>query len=188
MELQEILLSISPLPEKSLHNMLACSEEMRCPKGTMVIQEARVDRDIIFILKGIARAFVVSEGGREITFWIGAEGTAILSLKSYVNGLPGYENIQLMEDSVLSRLRRDDLMRLYQEDVHVANWGRRFAEQEFLLTEERFIPLLFTTASKRYEHLLKSSPELLQRVPLEHLASWLGVTPASLSRIRAQIR
>lgn len=188
MELQEILLRISPLPEKSLRRMLACSEEMRCPKGTMVIQEARVDRDIIFILKGIARAFVMSEEGREITFWIGAEGTAILSLKSYVNGLPGYENIQLMEDSVLSRLRRDDLMRLYEEDVHVANWGRRFAEQEFLLTEERFIPLLFTTALKRYEHLLKSSPQLLQRVPLEHLASWLGVTPASLSRIRAKIR
>ena len=112
----------------------------------------------------------------------------MLSLNSYVSGRPGYENIQLMEDSVLYRLGHDDLFRMYEEDIHVANWGRRFAEREFLLTEERFIPLLFTTASTRYEHLLKSSPELLQRVPLEHLASWLGITPVSLSRIRAGIR
>lgn len=188
MELKDILLAVGNLPDVSLGRLMSCADEMHCRKGTMIIEASLVESDVFFIGKGIARAFVVSEKGREVTFWIGAEGTAVLSLNSYVSGRPGYENVQLMEDSVLYRLGHDDLFRMYEEDIHVANWGRRFAEREFLLTEERFIPLLFTTASKRYEHLLKSSPELLQRVPLEHLASWLGITPVSLSRIRAGIR
>ena len=79
--------------------------------------------------------------------------------------------VELMEDSSLYRLRRNDLDTLYREDIHIANWGRKFAESEFLRTEERLIPLLFTTASERYELLLT-----------QHL----GVTPVSLSRIRAK--
>ena len=164
------------------------AETVLLPKGAMVVEAGRVETDIFFIAKGIARAFVVSEDGRDVTFWIGAEGTALLSLRSYVRDSPGYENIQLMEDSRLYRLHRDDLHSLFREDVHIANWGRRFAEQQFLLTEERFIPMLCTTATRRYEHLLRHAPELLQRLPLEHLASWLGITPASLSRIRGKLR
>lgn len=69
-----------------------------------------------------------------------------------------------------------------------ANWGRKFAETEFLQTEERLISLLFTTASERYRELLKDNPDLLQRMPLECLASYLGITPVSLSRIRAKLK
>ena len=96
------------------------------------------------------------------------------------------KGLELMEDSSLYRLRRNDLDTLYREDIHIANWGRKFAESEFLRTEERLIPLLFTTASERYELLLTQHPDLLQRMPLECLATYLGVTPVSLSRIRAK--
>ena len=80
------------------------------------------------------------------------------------------------------------LQALYREDIHLANWGRHLAEQEFLRTEERLIPQLFTTAAERYAALLRHQPALLQRIPLEHLASYLGITPVSLSRIRRQIK
>jgi CRP-like cAMP-binding protein len=93
-----------------------------------------------------------------------------------------------MEDSKLFMLKRQDLESLFKEDIHIANWGRKFAEMEFLHTEERLIPMLFTTASQRYETLLKNNPDLLQRIPLECLASYLGITPVSLSRIRAGIK
>lgn len=188
MDLNDIIGRICPLPQVPAARIAECAETVRLPKGAMVVEAGRVETDIFFIANGIARAFVVSEDGRDVTFWIGAEGTALLSLRSYVQDRPGYENIQLMEDSRLYRLHRDDLHRLFREDVHIANWGRRFAEQQFLLTEERLIPMLCTTATRRYEHLLRHAPELLQRLPLEHLASWLGITPASLSRIRGKLR
>ena len=75
-----------------------------------------------------------------------------------------------------------------RKDLNIANWGRKLAEIEFMKAEKRMIPLLCTTASQRYERLLQDHPQLLRRVPLECLASYLGVTPVSLSRIRAKIK
>ena len=95
------------------------------------------------------------------------------------NGYLDFEQVKVGVRRVLARL--------FQEDIHIANWGRKFAETEFLQTEEKFIPLLFTSAAERYEVLLKNNPELLQRIPLECLATYLGITPVSLSRIRAGI-
>ena len=187
MGLEEIIMAICPVPEASMRRLTACASRLERPQGHHVLQSGKVERNLFFIEKGIARAYVVRED-KEITFWIGKEGNAIVSLKSYVKGEPGYENIELMEDSVLHCLRQEDLCKLFEEDVHIANWGRKFAELEFLQTEEKLIPLLFTTASYRYELLLKQNPDLLQRLPLECLASYLGITPVSLSRIRAKLR
>ena len=111
-----------------------------------------------------------------------------MTLKSYVKNEAGYETIELMEDSLLYCLKRSDLYRLFEEDIDIANWGRKLAELEFLRAEEKLIPLLFTTASERYRVLLERTPDLLQRIPLECLASYLGITPVSLSRIRAKLK
>lgn len=185
MELQEILNAIYRILEASADRLASCSVRIDRPKGCRILEAGKVETDLFFIARGIARAYI-PKGDREITFWIGQEGTAIVSLRSYVCNGAGYESVELMEDSSLYRLRRNDLDTLYREDIHIANWGRKFAESEFLRTEERLIPLLFTTASERYELLLTQHPDLLQRMPLECLATYLGVTPVSLSRIRAK--
>ena len=104
------------------------------------------------------------------------------------NTKQGYESMELMEESELYLLKRKDLQELFKEDIHIANWGRKFAESEFMQTEERLISLLFTNASERYMKLIRNNPELLQRMPLECLASYLGITPVSLSRIRAKLK
>ena len=144
-----------------------------------------MEPNLFFIGRGIARA-CISADGKKVTFWIGAEGSALISLKSYVDDEPGYETVELMEDSLLYVLKRSDLERFLAEDIHIANWARRFAESEFLRTEQKLIPMLFLPAARRYETLLRERPELLRRVPLETLASYLGITPVSLSRIRAR--
>ncbi len=74
---------------------------------------------------------------------------------------------------------------LYAQDVHLANWGRKLAEQELIKTEERLIAMQFKTAQQRYHDLLSSRPELLLRVQLGYIASYLGMSQVSLSRIRA---
>ena len=80
------------------------------------------------------------------------------------------------------------LKKLFDEEIHIANWGRRFAEQELVKTEERLISRQFRTAKERYKEILKDNPDLIQRVQLGHIASYLGITQVSLSRIRAEIK
>ena len=179
MDLRDIINSIYPISEKSMDRLLSCSLELGLPKGHRLLEAGKIESDIFFIKRGIVRAYVSHEG-KDITFWIGKEGATIMSLKSYVKNEAGYETIELMEDSLLYRL--------FEEDIDIANWGRKLAELEFLRAEEKLIPLLFTTASERYRVLLERTPDLLQRIPLECLASYLGITPVSLSRIRAKLK
>ena len=88
---------------------------------------------------------------------------------------------------ILCVLKRKKLKELFSDDLHIANWGRRYAERELLATEERLISMLSAIASERYKELLEKEPDLLQRLPLGSIATYLGITQASLSRIRAKI-
>ncbi len=175
------------MPEDSMKKLAACALEVHYPKGYCVFESGKKETSVFFLKQGIARAYILQDG-REVTFWIGKEGDTLVSLKSYVEDKCGYENLELMEDSTLYKFRRNDIYKLFDEDINIANWGRKLAETEFLNTEERLIPMLFTTATERYKTLLKENPDLLQRIPLECLASYLGVTPVSLSRIRSDLK
>ena len=186
MDIKNIINNIYSLPEDSIQSLLTNVTKMIYPKGSHLIEAGVVESDIFFVAQGIVRAYIPMEG-RNITFWIGTEGATVVSLKSYVNNEPGYETVECMENTIIYILKRSVLESLFLQDINIANWGRKFAEMEFLQTEERCIPLLFTTAAERYEELLKKQPHLFLRIPLECLASYLGITPVSLSRIRAKV-
>lgn len=185
MELTEILNNVYPLPPLSLNLMAEKVQVLEVGKGTLVVEADKICRDVYFVAQGIVRAYCYAKG-RDITFWIGEEGSVALSMQSYVNGLPGYENIVTIEDCTLYKISTEELHLLYKQDIHLANWGRKFAEKEILRAEKSLIPQLFTTGSERYEQLLRQQPRLLNRIPLENLASYLGITPVSLSRIRSR--
>lgn len=186
MDIKEIINGIYRMPQTSIGKLERHLSMVSYPKGYHLIKADKLETDVYFLNKGIASAYI-HRNGKRITFWIGREGSTIISLRSYVSNQKGYETVELMEDSELYLLKRDDLYLLFEEDIHIANWGRKFAELEFLRTEERLIPALYTKATDRYLSLLKNDRELLQRIPLETLASYLGITPVSLSRIRASI-
>lgn len=161
-------------------------ERVCYPKGYNVLEIGKIERDVFFIAKGIVRAYTLVDG-KEVTFWIGEEGATIVSMMGYVRDQPGYETMELMEDSELYVIKREVLLRLFKEDINIANWGRRFAETELLDAEMRVITLLLSTATERYQDFLDAQPNLLQRLPLGCIASYLGITQVSLSRIRAAI-
>lgn len=173
------------LPAKSREKLKACLSEVSYPKGHVLLRAEKVESGIYFIKKGIVRAYA-NQNDNEITFWFGSEGQTIISMKSYVENLPGYENIELLEDCELLELKTSDLKHLFETDIHIANWGRRFAEKELIRTEERLISSQFRTASERYTELLATNPDLVKRVQLGYIASYLGITQVSLSRIRAK--
>lgn len=159
--------------------------EVAHPHSTVLLRPDRLENRVFLIKHGTVRAFVDAPD-REITFWFGREGSVILSMRSYVREEYSYETIETLEPCVLYEVPMDVLHQLYTTDVHLANWGRKLAEGELMRTEERMIARQFRTASERYADLLRSDPTLLQRVQLRHIASYLGITQVSLSRIRAE--
>lgn len=187
MTIDQILDQIYKLPGTSRQLLQESIVEVRFPKGHILLKADKVENNIYFIKKGIVRAYAYQDD-QEVTFWFGKEGDTILSMKSYVEQKKGYENIELLEVCDLYELNTASLQRLFTNDIHIANWGRRLAEQELVKTEERLISRQIRSASERYNALLNTNPDLLQRVPLSCIASYLGITQVSLSRIRAEIR
>jgi len=187
MTIDEILDNIHPLPEASKQTIKQYISEVSFSKGHILFQADKIKMTVYFIKKGLVRAYAHRDD-HEVTFWFGQEGEPVISMNSFVKNQKGYEDIELLEDGEFYELNAVDLQRLFLEDIHIANWGRRFAEQELVRTEERLISRQFRTATERYKELLKETPGLVQRIALGHIASYLGITQVSLSRIRAEIR
>ncbi|RZK48415.1 MAG: Crp/Fnr family transcriptional regulator, partial [Pedobacter sp.] len=96
--------------------------------------------------------------------------------------------IELLEDCRLYKIKIADLLALYSVNIELANWGRKIVEAELIATEKRLIDRLFKTATERYHDFSIQTPELIKKVALKHIASYLGVTQVTLSRIRATIK
>lgn len=187
MNIDEIIDRILPLPETSRKNLKMYITEVSYPKCFCLMEANKIIPYVYFIKRGIVRAYASTEDN-DITFWFGSEGETIISMKSYVENKPGYESIELLEDCELYQLETANLQKLFSEDIHIANWGRKFAERELIKTEELIISRQFKTSTERYKDLMREKPNLLKRVQLGHIASYLGITQVSLSRIRAEIR
>lgn len=187
MDIDVILDAIYPLPPMSRVKLIAGLQEVSYPKGHILLRAQKIETSVYLIKKGIVRAYK-SASENEITFWFGQEGDPVISMRSYIDNKEGYEDVELLENTALYQISSQHLHALFNQDLHIANWGRKLAEQELIKTEERLIAMQFRTATQRYKDLLEQRPGLLNRVSLGHIASYLGITQVSLSRIRAAIR
>lgn len=185
MSLQELIQRIHPIPPEAMSKLLDIATVVSFPKYHLLFRADKIDHHLYFIRKGIVRAFTEKDE-MSITFYFGMEGDPVLSMKSYVSREKSYEDIELLEDSEFYQFDGAALEGLYNEDLHIANWGRKLAEIELVRTEERLIARQFRTAAERYAELMQETPELLRRVSLGHIASYLGITQVSLSRIRTK--
>lgn len=186
MDIEQILSNIYKMPPSSLKAMVSCVDEVEYPKHTFLFNEGHKAHICYFIKSGIIRAYSRMDD-KEITFWIGIEGDTVLPLPMLISGNAEFCNLELLEQSVLFQLPIERLHKLYNTDIHIANWGRRYAELSCIEAEKAFIARQFKTAEERYEELLCHCPKILQRVPLGVVASYLGISQTSLSRIRAKI-
>ncbi|WP_188814388.1 Crp/Fnr family transcriptional regulator [Hymenobacter cavernae] len=187
MTLPDILQTTYPLPKASLDKLLALAEYVELPQGTCLFRDDQLAHHIYVLQHGLARAYA-RRADREVTFWFSGEGAVLVSIRGYTEQTVSYETIELLEDSGLSRIHMQALQDLYRTDVHLANWGRVMVERVWLQTEQQLIARQFRTAEERYADLLHQSPHLLQRVALGHIASYLGITQVTLSRVRAKLK
>ena len=140
-----------------------------------------------FIEKGITRSYVL-HSGKQITTWFSKEGDAACGSWDLYRNKAGFEYVETLEETTAYSVSIGQLNELYRSYIDLANWMRVLQQENFLRLQDIHIRRLNWSSKERYEHLTKECPELFQRVNLGYIASFLGITQQSLSRIRANGR
>jgi len=171
------------LGNPALKSLGAVLKKTVLPKGAFIITEGKVCNQVYFLEQGCLRGFYNLDG-KEISYWFAFENSFVTSFFSFISRKPGMENIQALEDCTLWAISYEDLQELYDKHKDIERLGRIMHERYYVMLEERFVSNHFKEARERYENLLNQSPHILQRVPLGYVASYLGITQETLSRIR----
>lgn len=181
------LQQISPLSDDSMTKLSQISTKKSYSKGDFVLKEGGVCKGFYFIAKGLVRIFY-HKNDREISEWFAFDGEFCFSIVSYFHQTPSYLMIQCLEDCEVILLDKKGLDALRQSNVEIANLTYQMLANSLILSQERMASVQFETAIQRYSALLKLHPTMLHRVPLHYIASYLGVSAETLSRIRSQIQ
>jgi CRP-like cAMP-binding protein len=153
------------------------------PKGTILLTEGQVIEEVYFIEKGLIRGFYYQDK-KEITSWMANEGRFIWPLPSYLLRQPSRENIQLLEPTTVLSIERQEVERLKRDHAVFDNLQDRIMERYIVLYDLR-VRLLLMKAEHRFDAYQQLFPELYRRVPLRYIATYLGIDPATLSRLRS---
>lgn len=155
-------------------------------KNFIITQQNEVEDYVNFITDGVARIYY-DGGSKQTTVNFGFKGEFLTSYHSFLSRTPSKYAIETITDVRLMSISYENLQKIY-EDVKVGNYiSRKIIEANFLLKEKRELDLLTKTPTEYYLYLLKEHPEYIQQIPLNYLASYIGVTPQALSRIRKKI-
>ncbi|MBC8044397.1 MAG: Crp/Fnr family transcriptional regulator [Rhizobacter sp.] len=152
-------------------------------KHDVLLGQGQYARELFFVNEGFLRAFLYQKGEEVTTHLVGA-GTFLTSFGSFIGGAVSHETIHCLSEGTLLRLSHENLERLYARDAKWQFFGRKLMESSLLCKEQRTIELISLTAEQRYLNLLQHQPQLVAHVPVQHLASFIGIKPESLSRIR----
>jgi CRP-like cAMP-binding protein len=155
-------------------------------KGELLVTAGSMCSHVYLIRKGILRSFV-KEGSKEITTWISSEQELATCITSFGLQQPARENIQALEDCELTALSLEDLQYLYDHFPEANVIGRKVLEKYYRDAEERAFIARLMEATSKYKHFIATKSDLLNRVPLKFIASYLGMTLETLSRIRSKL-
>ena len=156
----------------------------KIPKGEYFTEEGKISKYLAFITKGLFQYFYTKEG-KEITTYVTGENTFLASVSSFYKQQPSKEYVRALVDSELWQIHYDDLAKLKISSEAFKTFYIGAMENVVVGIDESRSKLIILTAEERYASLLKDEPALLQQIPLQYLASILGVTPRHLSRIRS---
>lgn len=174
------------LSEADASALLSHMEEVRFKKKEVIVQEGTKNTNLYLIKEGIWRGHYLKDGV-DTSIWFASKGEAAFSVWGYVDNSYSQISIEAMSDSIAYCISKAALNELYSTSIGLANLGRRLMEHQLLTTKNWLISAGSPRAKERYLTLIKEMPELLLHVPLKYIASYLWITPQSLSRIRAGI-
>jgi CRP-like cAMP-binding protein len=163
--------------------LLENARVLKLPKGTTLVKEGQLSDKTFFIIKGCARAYYLKEG-KDISDWFAFEDEFISSINSFFLNVP---SPHYLEDSILLEISRNDVEKLSEKYHDFERLTKVIVTKTMLQQQQRIVSMQFYTAEEKYKNLLSIRKDITNRVPLTHIASYIGITLETLSRIRNMV-
>ena len=156
-------------------------------KGEIMLKEGEISRHIVLVGKGMLRQFYY-KNGKDLTEHFSYEGSVVICIESTLKHEPTRLMVEALEPSIVYMLPYDRLLQATEASRELNIFYRKLLEYSLIVSQIKADSWRFETASERYQHLLKSHPEIVKRAPMSHIASYLLMTPETLSRVRANLQ
>ena len=185
--LKTFLQTLTPISNKEFEDSKSNFSKVHLKKGDFFVQQGKICKQIAFINRGSLRTFYLNDKVEEITACFRTEKSLVSSYKSFILQEPSLLSIIALEETELIVINYDKLQKLYSTSMAWQNIGRLVAEREYIIMEQYASVLNNESAKEKYLRLLNEQGEILQKANVEHIATYLGVTRRTLSRIRQEI-
>jgi CRP-like cAMP-binding protein len=156
---------------------------MKYAKNEMILREGEICTNIYWVVKGLVRQFYY-KNGKELTEYMATENSIVMCIESLFLEQPTHLQIKAIEPSVLIAIPKVDLEAVAMKSVNIQILYRKILEESLILSQIHADMLRFESAQDRYQKLIKRQPQLVLRAPLVYIASYLQMTPETLSRVR----
>lgn len=185
--MQKFFEQLGVLSKEEIADLQKISTQKTLAKGDFFIREGQVCEQIAFVEKGVLRSFYTTADGEEITYCLLFDNILITALSSLISGRPTPENIQALAQTDLIVFAKKDFQRLIDQNHNWLMANKILVEQQYMELEQRVFSLQKDTAAERYQMLLREYPHYIQQIPVQYLASYLGITRRHLSRLRREL-
>ena len=162
-------------------------ETVSVNRNTIIEEQEKIPLFLYFIDTGFMRLFYHDRNGDEITTYLCSSNSFIASFLNLINQKPATENVECITDCQLLKISRQNLISLIDKSENFKKFSLIIFEKVMALSQIRANDLATLTAELRYKKMIAEQPHLLQNIPIQYIASFLGIKPQSLSRIRRQI-
>ena len=181
-----ILSEVSFLSDNSKEELLHHIKVKFVAKGDCLLNYGEKCKDIYYVNDGLVRIFYY-KNGKNITEWFAGKGRFCFSIASFFEGTPSKLVIEAIDDSEIILLSKLGLENLKKTNIEIANLLIEFFSRSLIVSQKRMESIQFETAKQRYSNLLREQPYILNKVPLQYVATYLGITQETLSRIRSKV-
>lgn len=175
------------LSPQDIEDIGKCHEQMEIKRGHLLLKEGAIANEYYILESGLIRSFVYDYDGNEITTDFFTEGDLVIIPTSLFLRIPSQESLQVLTDAVLWRVQFDDFQELFHSIPGFTEWGRAWFTTQLFVLKQRTLEMITLNSIDRYKNLLDQKPQIIQSAPLKQIASFLGVTDTSLSRIRKEL-
>jgi CRP-like cAMP-binding protein len=178
---------VLPIARLKVEEITTHFQPIQITRNNYFIKEGKVSNNYLFLETGFIRAFTFDLEGNEVTTEFYSKNQIVFEVGSFFQKTVSKENFQALEDCNGWFINFDQLQILFHSIPEFREFGRMVLVKGFISFKQRTLSLINETAEQRYESLIKTRPEIFQKAPLKYIASYLGITDTSLSRIRREV-